>query len=499
MRPNEALRLEKVEPVSGLAFPSPLTKTAEKKLLCLLLLISDGLMLGLAFLVAYFLRFTLGLTLVPEIVPVSLFYPYLVACLIPLWLSLFSIFGLYNSGNILVGTLEYGRVFNACTAGMMLVVVATFLDPTFVVARGWLVTSWLLSFLFVSSARFWIRRLIYLLRRKGLFLSRVAIIGTNQEAAALAEQLSNWRRSGLCVVGYVACKSFSDSNAYLSGPVLGAIDEIERLVDLHELDDLIVATTALNREELLDLFESTNLLGNVELLLSTGLFEVLTTGVRVTNAGFVPLMSLKKLRLDGAELVLKTVFEYSVSICVLILTAPLFALISALIKLDSPGPVLYRRRVLGVGGKEFDAFKFRTMSVNGDSILKNHPVLMHKLREERKLKNDPRVTSVGRWLRKYSLDELPQLINVLKGQMSLVGPRMISPEEAKEYGRRRFNLLTVKPGITGLWQVSGRSDLDYEERVRLDMYYIRNYTIWRDIQILFIETLPAVLKGRGAY
>lgn len=499
MRSNEALRLEKVEPVSSLAFTSPLSKAVEKKLLCLMLLVSDGAMLGLAFLFAYFLRFTMGLAFVPEIVPVSLFYPYLVAFLIPLWLSLFSIFGLYRSGNILLGTLEYGRVFNACTAGMMLVVVATFLDPTFVVARGWLVTSWLLSFLFVSSARFWLRRLVYLLRRKGLFLTRVAIVGTNQEAAALAEQLSNWSRSGICVVGYVNCKNCAVSNPVLSGPVLGAIAEIEQLVELHELDDLIVATTALNREELLDLFESTNLLGNVELLLSTGLFEVLTTGVRVTNAGFVPLMSLKKLRLDGTELVLKTVFEYSVSISMLILMAPLFAVIAILIKLDSPGPVLYRRRVLGVGGKAFDALKFRTMSVNGDGILKSHPELIHKLQKKGKLKDDPRVTPLGRWLRKYSLDELPQLINVVKGQMSLVGPRMISPEEAKEYGRRKFNLLTVKPGITGLWQVSGRSDLDYEERVRLDMYYIRNYTIWRDLQILFVQTLPAVLKGRGAY
>jgi lipopolysaccharide/colanic/teichoic acid biosynthesis glycosyltransferase len=139
------------------------------------------------------------------------------------------------------------------------------------------------------------------------------------------------------------------------------------------------------------------------------------------------------------------------------------------------------------------------MYVNGNDMLRGTPELQHRLRTDHKLKEDPRVTRVGRWLRKYSLDELPQLLNVLFGQMGLVGPRMITPDEAEKYGRHRLNLLTVKPGITGLWQVSGRSDLSYDERVRLDMYYIRNYSVWLDMQILFVQTVPAVIHGRGAY
>lgn len=174
-------------------------------------------------------------------------------------------------------------------------------------------------------------------------------------------------------------------------------------------------------------------------------------------------------------------------------------LLSLLIKLDSPGPIFYRRRVLGVSGKEFDAFKFRTMVINGDEVLKQHPDKKAELEATHKLREDPRITRTGHWLRKLSLDELPQLINVLLGQMSLVGPRMISPEEKKEYGLMLSNLLTVKPGITGLWQVSGRSNLSYEKRVRLDMHYIRNYSIWQDLQILFVQTLPAVLRRDGAY
>jgi lipopolysaccharide/colanic/teichoic acid biosynthesis glycosyltransferase len=153
---------------------------------------------------------------------------------------------------------------------------------------------------------------------------------------------------------------------------------------------------------------------------------------------------------------------------------------------------------MGLNGKQFRALKFRTMVTNGDEILERHPELKEELARNHKLKNDPRITRVGAFLRKFSLDELPQLFNVLKREMSLVGPRMISPQEVSMYKQFDMNLLTVLPGITGLWQVSGRSDISYEERVRLDMYYVRNWSLWLDFQLLF-QTIPAVLKSRGAY
>jgi lipopolysaccharide/colanic/teichoic acid biosynthesis glycosyltransferase len=153
---------------------------------------------------------------------------------------------------------------------------------------------------------------------------------------------------------------------------------------------------------------------------------------------------------------------------------------------------------MGLNGKQFHALKFRTMVTNGEEILSQHPELKEELARTHKLKNDPRITRIGAFLRKFSLDELPQLINVLTRDMSLVGPRMISPEEVAMYKQFDMNLLTVLPGMTGVWQVSGRSDVSYEERVRLDMYYIRNWSIWLDLQLLF-QTIPAVLKSRGAY
>jgi lipopolysaccharide/colanic/teichoic acid biosynthesis glycosyltransferase len=153
---------------------------------------------------------------------------------------------------------------------------------------------------------------------------------------------------------------------------------------------------------------------------------------------------------------------------------------------------------MGMNGRQFDAFKFRTMHVNGDEILAKYPKLQQELARNHKLKDDPRITRIGAFLRKTSLDELPQLFNVLKREMSLVGPRIITAAEVEKYNKWDMNLMTVRPGITGLWQVSGRSDVSYEERVRLDMHYIRNWSIWLDLQLL-VQTIPAVLRARGAY
>jgi lipopolysaccharide/colanic/teichoic acid biosynthesis glycosyltransferase len=237
----------------------------------------------------------------------------------------------------------------------------------------------------------------------------------------------------------------------------------------------------------------------ITMSLSSGLYEIFTTGMQVRTKNSVPLMSLNRVRLDPIELTLKKALDY----LVILVAAPtlllVFATIGLLVKLDSPGPIFYRRRVLGVGGKEFDAFKFRTMVINGDEVLAQHPDKLAELKATHKLKDDPRVTRMGTFLRRTSLDELPQIINVLLGQMSLVGPRMIHPDEGAMYGELKSNLLTVKPGLTGLWQVSGRSDISYAERIHLDMHYIRNYTIWLDLQILFFQTLPAVFAKRGAY
>jgi len=266
----------------------------------------------------------------------------------------------------------------------------------------------------------------------------------------------------------------------------------------HGIQEIIVASTALSRGQLLDLFQAFGTAEDITLRMSSGLYEIMTTGVEVQDVGNVPLLSINKARLTGVDVFLKRAVDLMLSSVGLLVSWPLMLAIAVAIKFDSPGPVLYRRRVVGVGGKFFDALKFRTMYLDADRRLAQDPELRRQFEENYKLKDDPRITRVGRFLRRTSLDELPQLFNVFWGQMSLVGPRMITSEEQARYGKWRMNLTTVKPGITGLWQVSGRSDLSYEERVRLDMHYIRNYSLWFDLYLLY-RTIPVVLHGHGAY
>jgi lipopolysaccharide/colanic/teichoic acid biosynthesis glycosyltransferase len=196
--------------------------------------------------------------------------------------------------------------------------------------------------------------------------------------------------------------------------------------------------------------------------------------------------------------ILKTSFDFILSLAGVILLSPIMLALAVIVKVDSRGPIIHRRRVMGQGGSQFDAFKFRTMHINGEQILDAYPDLKLQLERDHKLEIDPRITNCGKWMRKLSLDELPQLFNVVLGQMSLVGPRMISPKEVSRYGEFARELFTVKPGITGLWQVSGRSNLNPSDRVRLDLQFVRTRNILLDIKLL-LKTLPAVLFGRGAY
>jgi len=471
----------------------------QRLFLKLSLIFSDAVALGLAFHIAFWIRFDFQLTVAPEVEPSPEFYSGLIMILIPLWILIFLVFNHYNLRMKIGGISEYSRTFNACTICTMLLVIIAFFESRFIVSRAWMVYSWLFTFFLVALNRFVVRRIVYALRTYGYFLTPAVIVGTNQEAATLAADLSEWRYSGLRILGFVTPKSSDPAFNGVNWPVLGPIEKIKSIIESWNVEDIIVATTDIERDALLQLGEDVNDIPNVNLRLSSGLYELLTTGVTVKTIGTVPLLSVNKLRLEQEEIYLKTLMDYALTLIALLFIWPVFLVIALLIKLDSSGPVFYRRAVLGVSGKPFNALKFRTMFPNGESLLKDRPELIEQLGRDHKLKDDPRITRVGFWLRKYSLDELPQLFNVLLGQMSLVGPRMITMEEAAKYGQRKFNLLTVKPGITGLWQVSGRSDISYDERVRLDMYYIRNYSLWMDLQIFFIQTPPAVLKGEGAY
>jgi exopolysaccharide biosynthesis polyprenyl glycosylphosphotransferase len=454
----------------------------------------DTLALCAAFAVAYVARFKAGLPLV-ETPPHALsFYSSLAFWSIPVWLIVFAVYGLYTRH---VQT-DYSRIANACTAGLVVEVLFSFFDTSLSISRGWLLLTWLFCMVMVSLGRMAAGQLLRALHARGLFCLRAIVVGTNEEAFSIADQLLANPRGGISLVGFVDAEHPVGTIVHANLPVIGRPEALAYVVPEQAVSEVIVASTAVTRDQLLELYRSVGQDSPVHLRLSSGLWEILTTGVRVHEVNRVPLITPERLRITGVDAVVKTCIDYLAAACGLILLSPFLVGIALLIHFDSPGPVIHRRRVLGVSGTAFDAFKFRTMIEHAERRHAQLPIKFQDRRSTFKSSCDPRVTRAGRLLRKTSLDELPQLVNVLRGEMSLVGPRMIAPDEQPLYGRWQHNLLTVKPGITGPWQVQGRGDIPYAERVRLSMHYIRNYSLWLDLEIL-LRTFLVVLRGKGAY
>ena len=477
-----------------------LTRNMQWTLYIAALILSDAVMTFVSFRLAYQVRYDVLAGYFNTSAPISFeTYQFLLYPMPVVWLIIFAINGLYVKDNLLRGDREYARLFRSTTEGFLLIVVAGFLGSTFIFARAWLLMTWGFTFLFVSIARLLLRRGVYGLRKQGFFLTPAVIVGANQEGRWLAEQLLHWETSGLHLVGFVDKKTPVTFPLFHDLVSLGSVDQLGEIIERYDIGEVILASSAFStRDHLLDIFRNYGVSDKVNIRMSSGLYEILTTGLTVNEFAYVPLVYVNKVRLSGTDTVVKAILDYALAILGLIILSPLLLVVAALVRFGSPGPILYSRQVMGLNGRKFKVLKFRTMFINGDEILDRHPEMKEEFLRTRKLKNDPRITPVGAFLRKFSLDELPQLINVLKREMALVGPRMIPPAEMAMYKQFDMNLLTVLPGITGLWQVSGRSDISYEERVRLDMYYIRNWSIWFDLRILF-QTIPAVLTGRGAY
>lgn len=461
------------------------------------LIAGDALCIAVGFYLAYVLRFWTGWTIFdpggdvrPE------FYTLTIALLVPCWIALFALYGLYNPRNLFGGTAEYRTIFNACTLGLVVVIVITFFEPDFVIARAWLILAWLSSLTFTSLWRFGMRRLIYAMRRRNHLSQRVVVLGANGEGRAIAEQFSSNPAAGVQVVGFIDEQLPVGTEVLPDMPVLGPAAAFLAIVEQSRADTVIIADTDLVRNRLSSIYGAIDTLRRLDVCLAPGLFELLTVGVSVREQGSVPLLALNKTRITGLHAFGKLVIDRLGALLGLVLLSPMLLVIAVLIYREGGGPALYRRRVVGVDNQLFDAFKFRTMYSDGDALLSD--AQRAELQTTGKLKEDPRITRIGRFLRRTSLDELPQLLNVLLGQMSLVGPRMITQQELRHFGRWQHNLVTVRPGLTGLWQISGRSDIGYEERVQLDMHYIRNYSLWLDLHII-VRTLPILISGRGAY
>lgn len=455
----------------------------------------DAFMIGLALSNAYLLR-SAGRT--------DLFqWPYydylkMVILTLPIWIIIFSTQGLYKIKQPLRGIKEVSAIFIAVLASWALFIVGLYFirsAQTQVLPRLILLYSFILTFSYVSIARLllhWLQRFLY---KFGIGVKKVIIIyNSNSISGYLINGIEKNYKLGYKIIHKITQDK---------------IQNIPLIYKKESFDEIISADSDLPKKDMLSLLEFCE--GrNITFRQIPNTFEVQTSNIKTSTLLGLPMIEFNHTPLQGWGRVVKRIVDVILSLIAIIILSPVLLILALLVKLDSRGPIIYRNKCVGIDGEEFDLFKFRSMRIEccrgknygGDkaeeyftNLLKN-PEAGAEWKKDFKLKDDPRVTRVGKFIRKLSVDELPQLFNILLGNMSIVGPRPIVKDELQKYGKQQFKRHIIKPGMTGLWQVGGRNDIAYSERVKLDMFYIENWSIWIDFSVI-IKTILAIFKKSG--
>jgi exopolysaccharide biosynthesis polyprenyl glycosylphosphotransferase len=422
---------------------------------------------------------------------------YLLLISIPVFVLVARSYGLYEEHAAHSTTEEITAIFHLVSVGLWLVVGV---DAFLKIAQPNLpkvVMFWLLAVTLVPLARAVARAIC---RRCSAYLQNTVIVGAGTAGQLVARKFLHHPEYGINVVGFVDGAPRERAGELASVRLLGAPERLADLVQPLDIERVVVAFSQESDADTVELIRQLKEF-DVQIDLVPRLFEVISgSGAEISDVEGLPLINLGRPRLSPSSLFLKRTMDLAGSILGLVLLAPLLALIAFLIRLESPGPILFRQARMGCGGKPFTIFKFRTMVADADEHRRELAHLNHHATsgDSRlfKVLDDPRVTRVGRILRRLSLDELPQLVNVLKGEMSLVGPRPLVLDEDRhvtEWARKR---LSLKPGITGLWQTLGRNGIPFGEMVRLDYTYVTTWSLFNDVKIL-LRTLPEVLRDRN--
>lgn len=459
------------------------------------LMVTDLLAIGIAVLLAYLVRFDLdgSARVNGDFEPTYLMVS---AALLVVWFCVLSYRGTYDRRIIGIGPAEYHRVWSATWRVFAVVAIAAYL-LRMEIGRGYLAIAFPLGLVLLLLGRFIWRQWIHRQRRQGRAQSRVLVVGHLAKANYIASLMSKNSNAGFGVVG--VCVPGPDVKPEADDvPVLGTLENAARVAMDVRADTVAVVgsdrvTTEAVRQLAWDL-EGTG----ITMAVTVPLRDVAGPRVTMQPVNGLPLVYVDEPTFAGPKYAVKTVFDWISALMLVVVLGPVLLTVGLLVKATSSGPVFYRQERVGLRGGVFSMVKFRSMRVGADSEV--------ELLAERndgngalfKLHDDPRVTRIGRVLRRYSLDELPQLFNVLRGEMSLVGPRPPLPGEVAQYENHVHRRLFVKPGVTGLWQVSGRSDLSWDETVRLDLGYAENWTPFGDMLIL-ARTVRVVLSGDGAY
>lgn len=455
----------------------------------------DFLMLILAGISAYFLRFSdYVVDLKPVIFKLSLLNFLNIVSLVSLgWLVIFAVLGLYSTNPNRKLMRDITRVILACSAGLAAVAVYIMFRQQQFDSRFLVAASWFFAVIYVVVGRILMRGVKGLLYRAGWGLRRVAVIGFDKSTDEIVRVLKQRK-----ALGYKVVENF-----------LKFDEEVSKKLLKLDLDEIIFTNPRADEKQALALMDYCNEY-HLVLKYSADLFATYSANMAVSTLAGVPIIELRRTPLDGWGRVAKRIFDILMSLVVIIVTSPIMLLTTLIIILESGFPIIYKNERVGIRGKKFFTLKFRSMyqrdctgsqfGLAGAQAEKKEKILIEnqsiKDGPVYKIANDPRVTPFGRFIRRWSIDELPQFFNVLSGSMSIVGPRPHQPREVEKYEKHHKKVLTLKPGVTGLAQISGRSDLQFEDEVKLDVFYIEKWGLLQDL-VIFIKTPFVVLRKRG--
>ncbi len=463
-------------------------------LIPLLTVLSDILAIEFSFLASYWLRFHSPLTNLIEVtrgVPPLNAYIYGSFVVIPVWLLLFKARRMYGSRRNVYITDEFFALVKLVSLGMLVVMSAAFFYRAFSYSRLVFALIWIISIFSISFGRFLLIELEKSIYRKGKSLRDAIIVGATPTANTVYRTVQGHPNLGYHVVGYFADQPGGSGTPLSAASHLGRFDEVAAYVRQHSVDLALIALTYEEHPRLYEMVRDSEGL-NVEFMMVPDLLEMMTSRVRLKEIEGIPFLRIKDIPMTTWHRITKRIFDIVVSFIVLVVASPLILAGALLIKLTSKGPVFYRQDRVGLDGQTFQVMKLRTMRVGAES--RSGPVWAQK--------DDPRVTGVGRFLRRFSIDELPQLINVLKGEMSIVGPRPERPHFVEQFKGQIPKYLErhrVKTGITGWAQVNGlRGNTPIDERTKYDVYYVENWSLVFDIKII-LKTIKEVFLAKEAY
>lgn len=456
----------------------------------------DALLVIASFFVAYYLRFNVFIDVMPGHVPTLWQYFRMVVFVAIIWVAILKMSGLYDKKHFSLLD-EAALIIWSLFLGGFIFVGLLYIYQEFWFSRQVLGFAAIISAVMIVLFRFVYTEIESRLHRRGIGIKRIIIIGAGEIGQALAHKVSANQDLGYQVAGFLDDDAEHAGKTYYGFPVLGGTEKVSAIINQERIDEIIIADAKLPSAKILDIITGAES-KPIEFKIVPGILEIMASRVDTDEIGGIPLVSISMVQWHGFKAIIKRAFDLVVAGAVITILSPVLLITAMLIKFDSRGPIVFSQPRVGRNGQLFNAYKFRSMVPDAENKLREIEHLSDTEGHIFKMKNDPRVTRIGRFIRRFSIDELPQLFNVIKGEMSLVGPRPPLPREVNKYNSWEKKRLRIAPGLTGLWQVSGRSQLPFSDMVRLDIYYIENWSLWLDFKIIF-KTIPVVFFGSGAY